>query len=39
MFRLNIYFVSTLATLLPVENNGSNKRLGVYKKCYGSLYI
>ena len=27
---LNIYFVSTLATLLPVESNGSNKRLGVY---------
>ena len=23
---LNIYFVSTLATLLPVNSNGSNKR-------------
>ena len=23
---LNIYFVSTLATLLPVKSNGSNKR-------------
>ena len=27
---LNIYFVSTLPTLLPVKSNGSNKRMGVY---------
>ena len=38
--KLNIDFVSTLATLLPVKSNGSNKRNAwAYKSFYGSLYI
>ena len=32
---LNIYFVSTLATLLPLKSNGFNKCQGVYLNFYG----